>query len=83
MKGDMRGTRSWMALRRAYATTLPTPCFRCGVIVQRGEDWDLDHEIPVVWGGGAGPVHVSHSRCNRRAGRHVRRRPNAPPSRSW
>ena len=80
---DPRTTRYWMRLRRHYATTLPTPCYRCGHVVERWHKWDLDHEIPVAHGGGAGPVHVSHSHCNRAAGRQVRRRPNAAPSRAW
>jgi hypothetical protein len=80
---DPRRSRAHKRLRDAYAATLPTPCFRCGRVVHQGEEWDLDHEIPVVHGGGAGPVHVSHSLCNRKHGRNVRRRPNAPPSREW
>ena len=62
-------TKAWRKLRAAWAATLPTPCCRCGVVVNVGDAWDLDHLVPRAEGGADDRLGVSHAVCNRRAGR--------------
>jgi hypothetical protein len=43
------------------------PCPFCGLVMLRGERLDLDHSVPVVYGGG-GFGRMAHASCNRRMG---------------
>lgn len=45
-----------------------TPCPLCGKLMLKGQDLDLDHEIPRALGGKAGQGRMTHRHCNRSAG---------------
>lgn len=64
---DAGSTRRWRALRRSWAEQLPLPCARCGVVIQYGEPFDLDHTIPRALGGSDEFARPSHPGCNRAA----------------
>ena len=81
--GDVYTGRRQRRMRRALGATLPAPCNRCGLMVERGQAWHIDHVVAVAHGGGAGAVAVAHAWCNMSAGGHTRRIRNAAPSRQW
>lgn len=60
------------AIRQTIATTLPAPCPRCGLPVQPGDRWDVDHLDPVVTNPEAvldlTRMAAAHAGCNRAAG---------------
>lgn len=83
---------TWRRLRAAFAATLPRPCERCGLVIDPGEPWELDHRIPRAEGGAwYDPANLRplHKACNREAGgwrvanASMARRRTAPPSRAW
>lgn len=58
-------------VRAVLAATLPRPCWRCGVTIEPGEEFDVDHVTPRAEGGAvwdAGNWDVAHVSCNRSAG---------------
>ena len=60
----------WQKLRREARANFVdgTPCPMCGRPMRVWQSLDLDHTIPVVYGGGSGRTRLTHSYCNRRAG---------------
>ena len=56
-----------MRARAAWLERLPLPCYRCGDVVQLGDDFDLEHDPPRSQGG-TRVVGVSHPYCNRAHG---------------
>ncbi len=66
----------------AYGTACPL----CGEVMLESQPLDLDHTIPVVHGGGRGPVRITHATCNRSQGARLRRptvKATSRPSREW
>ena len=65
-------------LRRAAATLLPCPCWRCGLMVTADMKWDADHTVALAEGGKEyGPdvtVMPAHRTCNRRHGQMLKTR---------
>lgn len=84
--GELHRTRAYLSFargqRKRIEASLPQPCLRCGVPIQPGDAWDLDHIVPVSLrpDGLLNPANVrpAHRSCNRRAGQkiteHKRRR---------
>ena len=58
------GGRKVTRARAAWAARLPLECYRCGQVVEAGDDFDLEHDPPRSQGG-TKVVGVSHPRCNR------------------
>lgn len=56
-----------MQLRAEWSSRLPLPCYRCGVVVESGAEFDLEHDPPRSQGG-TRVVGVSHPSCNRSHG---------------
>jgi 5-methylcytosine-specific restriction endonuclease McrA len=81
----------WERLRAAFAATLPRPCEVCGLPINPGDRWELDHRVPRSQGGAwYDPANLRplHGACNRRdswrlANLSMRRQRTAPPSRAW
>lgn len=71
MTGGWGGRRA-TAVRGALARTLPRPCYRCGLPVEVGQAWDVEHKIPCSLAPQLayhpGNLDVSHARCNRAHG---------------
>jgi len=62
--------RDRVAVRRAIAAQLPTPCVECGRPVSADQTWHVAHIVPASQGGrttldNTGPA---HARCNLEAG---------------
>lgn len=74
-------------LEEAYGTD----CLKCSQLMLRGQQLDLDHDLPRVLGGKAGEGRMAHAYCNRSAGARLgaalRRARALPPatvhSRRW
>ena len=77
---DVRHTSAWQTARRVWATRLPQPCPFCHEPVNPWQHWDLDHQVPVKFGGARGPTRPAHRSCNRAAGHEARmnRREHVP-----
>lgn len=56
--------RSWGVLRQQWAQLLPQPCPRCGLPVEAGTLWDLDHLVR----GDDTSARPAHRACNRSHG---------------
>ena len=70
---DERHTRAWKAKRAALLPlAYGKPCPGCGVLMTRDMPLELDHEIPVAYGGTGGPSRIVCRPCNRRSGAWVR-----------
>ena len=80
-------------IRAELAATLPTPCGKCGAMVQPWMRWDVGHIIPTIIAphlmDDPSNHQVEHASCNRREGqwlsskRRPRRRRFPPTSRDW
>lgn len=55
-------------MRAHYAQQLPLACPYCGLMIQPGEQFDLDHAVPRELGGQDDQVRPAHPKCNRAAG---------------
>ena len=78
--------------RAQLAATLPTPCAKCGQMVEAWMRWDVGHKVPILLDPSAmdDPQNwqAEHSGCNRKEGQLLssRRRPRrriSPTSRDW
>jgi len=64
---DRGSTHRWRQLREWWAQQLPLPCPRCGIVIQYGEPFDLDHQVPRAIGGDDSTARPAHAACNRGA----------------
>lgn len=67
------GGRLVTALRAAWAPRVEAghvACWRCGLLITPGQDWDLGHRIARADGGTDDPTLIApeHRDCNRGAG---------------
>lgn len=82
----MRYIKGWPATRKRIYRQQDGICYWCGKPVA-WDDYDLDHRLERVMGGGNEDSNlvVSHKRCNRKRSTHVTRKraplPHAAPSR--
>lgn len=72
--------RGWNASTRKYwkariEASLPQPCARCGVDIQPGSTYDIDHIVSLSQGGltEADNLSAAHVRCNRSHGGRIGR----------
>jgi len=77
-------------IRAELAATLPTPCGKCGAMVQPWMRWDVGHIIPTIIAphlmDDPSNHQVEHASCNRREGQWLsskRPRRMKPTSRDW
>jgi len=64
---DSGSTHRWRELRKWWAQQLPLACPRCGIVIEYGEPFDLDHQVPRSIGGGDETARPAHAACNRGA----------------
>jgi len=60
--------RAWAALRVAYARSLPCACWRCGRMIEVGDEWHLGHVTDRALGGSDARLAPEHAACSRSAG---------------